>query len=424
MENWIIIIISLIFSAFFSGLEMAFISSNKLLIELDKTKGLLSGKINSKLVKHPSDFIATMLVGNNVSLVIYGIVMAIVLEPHIISILPSFFVSDFMVLIIQTILSTLLILITAEFLPKVLFRVNPNNVLKIMAVPVAIFYFLFYPVVYMVVILSKLLLKAFGKGDFSNEPLVFSNLDMGNYLKESNMEDSEKKEIAHELQIFQNAIEFPNIKVRECMIPRTEIIAFDETESIEHIKQLFIETNLSKILIYNGNIDNIIGYVHTFEMYKAPKTITSILKPVLIVPETMLAKKLLTVFIQQNKSIAVVVDEFGGTSGMLTMEDVIEEIFGEIEDEHDIDNLVEKKINDDEYILSARLEIDYINDKYQLHLSKSNDYETLAGLIINYHESIPQLNEEIKIEKFLFRILKVSKTHIDLVKLIIQKDEI
>ena len=208
------------------------------------------------------------------------------------------------------------------------------------------------------------------------------------------------------------------------MIPRTEIIAFEETESIELIKQLFIETNLSKILIYNGNIDNIIGYVHTFEMYKAPKTITSILKSVLIVPETMLAKKLLTVFIQQNKSIAVVVDEFGGTSGMLTMEDVIEEIFGEIEDEHDIDNLVEKKINDDEYIFSARLEIDYINDKYQLQLSKSNDYETLAGLIINYHESIPKLNEEIKIEKFLFRILKVSKTHIDLVKLIIQKDEI
>jgi len=423
MENWIIVIITLVFSAFFSGLEMAFISSNKLLIELDKTKGLLSGRINSKLVKHPSDFIATMLVGNNISLVIYGIVMAIIVEPFIISILPRYLNSDFLVLIIQTILSTLLILVTAEFLPKVLFRINPNNVLKILAVPAVIFYFLFYPVVYFVVTLSKLLLKIFGKGDFSAEPIVFSNIDMGNYLKDSNMETTEKKEIAHELQIFQNAIEFPNIKVRECMIPRTEIIAFEETEPIELIKQLFIETNLSKILIYNGNIDNIIGYVHTFEMYKAPKTITSILKPVLIIPETMLAKKLLTIFIQQNKSIAVVVDEFGGTSGMLTMEDVIEEIFGEIEDEHDIDNLVEKKINKNEYVFSARLEIDYINDEYQLQLPKSNDYETLAGLIINHHESIPQLNEEIKLDNFLFRILKVSKTHIDLVKLKVEQDE-
>jgi putative hemolysin len=417
MDNWLLVIITLIFSAFFSGLEMAFVSSNKLIIELDKTKGLLSGKINSKLIKHPSDFIATMLVGNNISLVIYGIVMAIIIEPFVFKILPANWSSEFIILIIQTILSTLLILIVAEFLPKVLFRINPNNILKFFALPAIIFYYLFYPIVHFIVFLSKLLLKSFEKEDFSTEPLVFSSIDLGNYVKDVNKESLEKNEIEHELQIFQNAIEFPNIKVRECMIPRTEIIAFEETDSIEHIKQLFIETNLSKILIYNGNIDNIIGYVNTFDLFKLPKTINSILRPVIIVPETMLAKKLLTIFIQQNRSIAVVVDEFGGTSGILTMEDVIEEIFGEIEDEHDTEDLIEKQIFENEYIFSARIEIDYINDNYQLQLPKSNDYETLAGLIIYHFESIPQLNEEIKIGKFLFKILKVSKTHIDLVKL-------
>jgi putative hemolysin len=415
MENWIIVIISLVLSAFFSGLEMAFVSSNKLIIELDKAKGLLSGRIYSKLNSNPSNFIATMLVGNNIALVI--------LNPLIIRMIPASWMSDFVLLVIQTIFSTLLILIVAEFLPKVLFRINPNSILKVLAVPAILFYYILYPVVYFIVNLSKILLKGFARESFSSSPLVFSSVDLGNYLKESNKDSSDKEEIEHELQIFQNAIEFPNIKVRECMIPRTEIVAFDEKNSIDSLKQMFIETNLSKILIYNDNIDCVIGYVHTYDMFKNPVNVKSIVRSLPIVPETMPAKKLLTLFIQRNKSIALVVDEFGGTSGMLTIEDVIEEIFGEIEDEHDTDFLIEKQIQANEYVFSARIEIDYINDKYQLDLPRSNDYETLAGMIISHHESIPQLNEEIKVGGFLFRILKVSKTHIDLVKLKILNDD-
>jgi len=423
MEDWIIVIVTLLFSAFFSGLEMAFVTSNKLLIELDNSKGSLAGRINSRLMKKPSDFIATLLVGNNISLVIYGIGMAVLLEPLIIIMLPASWVNDFIILIFQTVLSTLVILVLSEFLPKVLFRINSNNVLKIFALPSVFFYYLFYPVVYFVVKLSKVFLKIFVKISFSSKPILFTYMDLGHYLSESKMGVSEKEEIEHELQIFQNAIDFPNIKVRECMVPRTEIVAFDVSESIDKIKQMFIETNLSKILIYNGNIDCIIGYAHTFDMFQKPEKIQNILRPLIIVPESMPAKKLLTIFIQQNRGIAIVVDEFGGTSGMVTMEDVIEEIFGEIEDEHDTDDLIEKQISEKEFILSARTEIDYINDKYSLQLPESKDYETVAGLIISHHESIPQLNEEIQIDNFVFRILKVSRTHIDLVKLKIESND-
>ncbi|MCD4746264.1 MAG: hemolysin family protein [Bacteroidales bacterium] len=417
MDSWITIIITLLLSAFFSGMEIAFVSSNKLKIELDRNKGLFSAKILSDFYKFPTKIIGALLLGNNIALVIYGIAMAKILEPVIINTLPDKLTTEFIILISQTILSTLLILIAAEFIPKVIFRINPNSILNFFAIPVKLFYLLFYPIIYVFIGFSEFLLKKIFRIKFTKEKFDFSHVDLDNYVKEFHSVDYKVNEVKQEIQMFQNAIDFRNIKLRECMIPRTEIAALEENDTIEKLKQLLIETGHSKILIYSDTIDNIIGYIHSSDMFKNPEDIKSITRSISIVPETMLANNVLSMLINEHKSIAVVVDEFGGTSGIITIEDIIEEIFGEINDEFDTVELIEKQINEQEYIFSARLEIDYLNEKYKLNLPESDDYETLGGLIINTHESIPKNNDEIIIDRFVFNIIKATETYIEQVQL-------
>lgn len=413
MHNWEIILITMVCSAFFSGIEIAFVTSNKLKTELEKNKGSLAARIISWFQRTPSDFIVTMLVGNSISLVIYGIVMGNILHPYMLKIFPESISPGFIIMITQTIISTLLILVAAEFLPKILFRINPNYVLNIFALPVFVVYYILYPVSYVTIFIAEFFLRIFFGIKIKDQKHVFGPVDLDNYVKEFFPDARNEDELEHEIQIFQNAMEFPEVKLRECMLPRTEIIAMNGSEDIGILKRKFIETGLSKIFIYNESIDNITGYVHSYDMFRHPASIQSVLRPVSFVPETMLAGNLLTLFIQQHRSMAVVVDEFGGTAGMITMEDVIEEIFGEIRDEFDVDELTEKKINDTEFLFSGRLEIDDLNEKYFLALPESDEYETLAGLIMHHHQNIPLKNEKIVIDKFIFTISQVSRTRIE-----------
>ena len=403
----------MIASAFFSGMEIAFITSNKLRIELENKQGSFSAKILSHFNKYPSRYLATMLVGNNIALVIFGIYM----DEELSHSMEHYISSKVLLLLISTFLSTMLILVTAEYLPKNLFRINPNKTLSLFVFPLTIVYGILYPVVLITIGFSEFILKRLFRVKIEKENIAFTMIDLDNYLREGTSAVETKAEKDHEIQIFQNALDFSSVKARECMIPRTEIIALDVNESIEELKNKFITTRLSKILIYSENIDNIIGYTYSKELFKKPESIRNILLPVSIVPESMAASEVLTVFIQQHKSIAVVVDEFGGTSGMLTMEDIIEEIFGEIEDEHDKEEMTEKQVNESEFIFSARLETDYINHKYQLKLPILDNFETISGLIMHYHESIPKINEEIRIENFVFTISAVTKTRIEQVNL-------
>ncbi len=420
MNNWIIVLVTLIFSALFSGLEIAFASSNKLKIELDKNKGLFSAKVLASFVKNPSRLLGTLLLGNNVSLVIYGFSMAKILEPLIIDFYGPF-VSEFSILITQTIISTIIILITAEFIPKILFRINPNNTLNFFAIPIKLFYWMLYPFIYFMIASSEFILQNIFRLKLNTQEYSFSPVDLDNYLKEFSPANDDKNEPPQEIQMFQNAIDFRNIKLRECMVPRTELATLEESGNLNELKEIFINSGFSKILIFKNNIDNIIGFVHSSDLFKKPKNIASITRSIPIVHETMFANDVLTMFINEHKSIALVVDEFGGTSGMVTMEDIIEEIFGEIEDEFDIEENVEKQISDKEYIFSARLEIDYINEKYKLNLPEGDDYETLAGLIIKIHESIPIINDQIRQSPFLFVITAATQTHVEQVKIILEE---
>ncbi len=418
MNNTLIILITLLFSAFFSGMEIAFVSSNNLKIELDKSKGLMSGRIFSRFNRHPSRFIGALLLGNNIALVIYGIAMATLLEPHIVNMLPDHLNSGFIILIIQTILATIIILITAEFLPKVLFRQNPNGILNFFAIPVLLFYYLFFPVIYLFTGLAAWMLRIFFGIRSHEQNYVFSVIDLTDYIRNFIPEKPEAEyDVAQELQMVQNALDFTNVKLKACMVPRTEISAVDEKETLESLKKVFIDTGFSKILVYSESIDNIIGYIHSSDLFKKPKDIKSITRSVFYVPATMHANNVLLMFFKQHKSIAIVVDEFGGTAGIVTMEDIMEEIFGEIDDEYDEDEFTEKKIADNEYILSGRLEIDYLNEKYDLNLPQSDDYETIAGLIINNHESIPELREVITIGNLSFTILQASENRIEQIHL-------
>ncbi len=412
-SDWIIILISIICCAFFSGMEIAFLTSNKLRIELENKQNYLPARILSYFVKKPSQFIATCLVGNNISLVIYGLFMALILEPFFI----PYIHSHAGLLIAQTIVSTAIVLLTAEFLPKALFRINPNRTLNLLAIPFLLIYYVLYPVVLLSIGLSEFLLTRMFKVQLDNNTFVFGRIDLDNYVRQVTTNSEDNKELDHEIQIFQNALDFSAVKVRECMVPRTEIVALDVSESIETLRSKFVETHLSKILIYEETIDHLIGYVHSYELFKKPESIRSILLPIIIAPETMTANVILAQLIKQRKSMAVVVDEFGGTSGMLTIEDIMEEIFGEIEDEHDKEESIEKELSPTEFIFSARLEIDYLNKEYRLNLPESEDYETLAGLILNQHESIPELNEEIRMEGFSFTILAVNGRMVEQVKL-------
>lgn len=409
-------------------MEIAFISANKIHIEIEKKQEGLLAQILTRLTKKPSKFIATMLIGNNIALVVYGLYMGELLMNWFQTKLASgnnfvqLLFTDFS-LLTQTLISTIIILLTAEFLPKVLFQIYANKLLKFFAAPAYIFYLLFSFVSDFVIKVSDILLKTFFKTDGDEVQLAFSKIELGDYITEQMETVKEEDEVDSEIQIFQNALEFSAVKAREVMVPRTEIIAVELHETPKNLAKLFTETGLSKILVFKDTIDNIIGYIHSYELFKKPKTIKSILLPVEFVPETMLIQDILNVLTKKRKSIAVVLDEYGGTSGIMTVEDIVEELFGEIEDEHDSTDLLEEQLNSNTYKFSARLEVDYLNEQYKLELPESEEYETLGGLIVNETGEIPDQNAEIKVEHFLFTILEVSSTKIDLVSLqVLEKD--
>jgi len=417
MVNLFIIISTLIASAFFSGVEIAFVSANRLKIELDKNQGFISGKILSYFVQNSSKFISTLLLGNNISLVVYGIYMAIVLEPVIKSVTEI----EAIVLLSQTIISTLIVLITAEFLPKAIFRINPNRTLSMVSTLLVIIYVLLFIPTYVTNSISRLFLKLF-KIDISSNQQAFTKIDLDDYVRDVNDRMDGEAEMDNELIILQNALEFNTIKVRDCMVPRTEILALNIEDSIQNLKSKFIETGYSKILIFRDNIDNVIGYVHSFELFKKPSKIKNILLPITIVSEASLIEDVMDQFSKKKRSMAVVVDEFGGTSGLITVEDIIEEIFGEIEDEHDTVDLIEKQLKEGEYVFSARQEIHYINDKFKLNIEESVEYTTLSGFILNQLEEIPQKGDSFKYKDYEFEILDVSNTRVEEVLIRIIKD--
>lgn len=389
-------------------MEIAFVSANRFKVEVDRKQGKLSASIIGGFLEQPSRFISTLLVGNNIALVVYGITMAKILEPWI----SVYSTSESVILIVQTIISTLLILVTAEFLPKAFFRINPNRMLDIFAIPAKVSYVLLYPLVWVIDRFSKQILAALFKVRLNEEKMTFGRSDLDEYVNEFTSNDEEDS-VDSEIQIFRNALNFSDIKVRACMIPRTETIAMEINDDVEVLRTTFIKTGLSKILIYRDDIDNIIGYVHALELFQKPKNIKNIIRPISLVPESTKVKDLLKLFGQQHRSVAVVLNEFGGTAGMVTVEDIIEEIFGDIEDEHDKEELIEEKLNNNQYRFSARLEIDYINQEFNLNLPESDGYETLAGFIIEHHQSIPELDEVIRVGQFEFLVSKVESTRID-----------
>ena len=404
--------ITLLFSAFFSGVEIAFISANKLQLELDKNKGRFSSRMIAFFSKNESDFITTMLVGNNISLVVYGIVMTRILTPQ----LQLFFYSDLALLLVQTIITTLIVLVTAEFLPKAVSRIFPNQILSIFSAPIWLFFIVFRPIAILMLNTANFLLKYVLKQNIAEDKQVFGKTDLDDFL--SNAKSAEGEEDTRvEVEMLQNALDLSEKKVRECMVPRTEIIAVDILSSIEEVKQKFITTKLSKLLVYKGNIDTIIGYIHSSDLFKNPNNLRSFLLPLPFVTESMKAIELLNQFIETNKGIAVVLDEFGGTSGMLTIEDVTEEIVGEIVDEHDIEEIMDKQLVDDKYQLFARLDVEQVNKKYELNLPESDHYETIAGLILSQMEEIPKQGDIITLEEFQFTIIKVNNTAIQEVQL-------
>jgi CBS domain containing-hemolysin-like protein len=424
----LIIITTLILSAFFSGMEIAYVSSNKIHIEIEKKQNDFLAKILTKLTAKPSKFIATMLIGNNIALVVYGFLMGDLLVDWFQSMMPTpsgflnYLFTD-LSLLSQTIISTLIILFTAEFLPKVFFQIYANSFLKIFAFPAYIFYQLFYYITDFVIWISDSVLRRFFKTEGDHVQLALTKVELGNYISEQMESVEAHEEVDSEIQIFQNALEFSEVKAREVMVPRTEIIAVEINDSIKNINSIFTSSGLSKILVYEESIDDILGYIHSFELFKKPKTLKSIILPVEFVPETMLVKDVLNILTKKRKSIAVVIDEYGGTSGIMTIEDIVEELFGEIEDEHDTVALIEEKIDDYNYKFSARLEVDYINETYKLDLPEGENYETIGGLIVDETEEIPKVNDKVTIESFLFTILEVSSTKIDVVALKILKEE-
>ena len=400
----------LILSAFFSGLEIAYISSNKILLEIEKKQHSFLAGILQKITKRPSKFISTMLVGNNIALVVYGFFMGDLLMRYIA-------LDGFTGILIQTAISTLVILLTAEFLPKVFFQIYANSLLKFFALPVYFFYLLFSFISEFVIWISDLVLKFFFKTEGDMVQLSFSKIELGNFISEQMESFETDEEIDTEIQIFQNALDFSEVKSREAMVPRTEIIAVDIQTSPKDLVKIFTDTGLSKILVYKSSIDDIVGYVHSFELFKKPETIEKIIMPVVFVPGTMLAKDVLNILSKKGRGLAVIIDEYGGTSGILTVEDIVEELIGEIEDEHDNIALIEEDRGDGSYRFSARLEVDYLNEVYKLNLIESEHYETLGGLIVNFTEEIPEQGKTVVIERFSFQILEVSNTKIELVEL-------
>jgi len=413
----LIIFICLVLSAFFSGMEIAFVSANRIYLEIEKQQTGLNAKFLNFITKNPSRFIATMLVGNNISLVIYGIFMGD-------RILQLFFPETLLdgsisirIVFMQTVISTIIILLTAEFLPKVFFQQFSNVLMKILAFPTAIFYALFAPITSMIIRLSDFILMKFFKTKGDQVQLTFSKIELGNYIEEQLESTKDIDKVDSEIQIFQNALDFSEVKAREAMVPRTEIVSIENSASLAEIKKLFTSSGLSKIPIFEESIDDIQGYVHAFEMFTKPTDLKKILLPVAFVPETMKISEVLKLLTKQRKSIAVVLDEYGGTSGIITVEDIIEELFGEIEDEHDHIALHEQEIEEGVFEFSARLEVDYINQNYDIELPENEFYETLGGLIVYFKEEIPAQGDLIHVENYQFEIKEVSSTKVERVVL-------
>ncbi len=409
----IYILITMAFSAFFSGTEIAFVSSNKLRFEMDKSSHSLTSRILSVFYRNPNNFISTLLVGNNIALVIYGIFFAEIIDNYV---LDGIVENPFLLILIETVLSTLIILVTGEFMPKTLFRINPNSTLDVVALPAFVCYVVLYPISKFTSLLSEGLLRLMGsKPNKDATKKAFTKIDLDNLISSSLPDD--QKEIDTEVKIFQNALDFSNVRIRDCIVPRTEIEAVDITISLEELKSRFIESGYSKLIVYKDNIDNIIGYIHSSEMFRHADDWIHHIQQMPIVPETMSAQKLMKIFMQKKKSLAVVVDEFGGTSGIVSLEDLVEEIFGEIEDEHDVDSYIAKQVGEKEYLLSARLEIERVNEMFGIDLPESADYLTVGGLILHYYQSLPKLHEVITVGRFQFKIINVSTTKIELVRL-------
>lgn len=407
------IFITLLLSAYFSGMEIAFVSSNRMLAEMDKGTSRLTRRLQTFFYKNPNDFVSTMLVGNNIVLVVYGIFVARLLDNTIFKGLdPAISVTA------DTILSTLVVLFTGEFLPKTLFKSNPNKFFSFFVFPAYLFYLLLWPVSRFSTFLSKILLKISGvKVDKDNDEGEFSKVDL-DYLVQSSIDNaSDNSQIDDEVRIFQNALDFSDTKVRDCMVPRTEICAVEKSSSLSDLKNIFIESGKSKILVYDNDIDHIIGYIHSLELFRNPNDWHNHIRTMPFVPETMSARKMMQTFLQQKKSLGVVVDEFGGTSGIISLEDIVEEIFGDIEDEHDNSNYIAQKNPDGSYLLSARLEIDKVNDLFSLDIPESEDYMTIGGFILHEYENFPKLNEVVRIGRFEFKIIKNTMTKIELVRL-------
>lgn len=407
------IFITLLLSAFFSGMEIAFVSSNRMLAEMDKGTSRFTRRLQTFFYKNPNDFVSTMLVGNNIVLVVYGIFVARLLDNSIFKGLdPAISVTA------DTILSTLVVLFTGEFLPKTLFKSNPNKFFSFFVFPAYLFYLLLWPVSRFSTLLSKILLKISGvKVDKDNDDGEFSKIDL-DYLVQSSIDNAtDNSQIDDEVRIFQNALEFSDTKVRDCMVPRTEICAVEKSSSLSDLKNIFIESGKSKILVYDNDIDHIIGYIHSLELFRNPNDWHNHIRTMPFVPETMSARKMMQTFLQQKKSLGVVIDEFGGTSGIISLEDIVEEIFGDIEDEHDNSNYIAQKNPDGSYLLSARLEIDKVNDLFSLDIPESEDYMTIGGFILHEYENFPKLNEVVRIGRFEFKIIKNTMTKIELVRL-------
>ena len=407
------LIVSMVFSAFFSGMEIAFVSSNRLLAEMDKEKNGLAQRAIAIFYHHPNNFVSTMLVGNNIALVIYGILFAAIFDELLFSGL-----SDGARVTADTLLSTLVVLFTGEFLPKTIFKSSPNALLTFFAVPAFICYVVLYPISRFATILSRGLLWLAGiKMQKEQDDHEFTRVDL-DYLVQSSIDNAKSdEEIEEEVKIFQNALDFTETRVRDCMVPRTEIDAVEDTCNIEQLKQMFIESGHSKVVVYHEDIDHVVGYIHSSEMFRHPKDLRESIRQLPFVPETMQASRLMKIFMQQHKSIAIVVDEFGGTSGLISLEDIVEEIFGDIEDEHDSNNYVAKQVGNGEYMLSARLEIEKVNEMFDLELPESDEYMTIGGLILHEYQSFPKLNEVVTIGRYEFKIVKNTATKIELVRL-------
>lgn len=416
-SNYIVyVVITLIFSAFFSGIEIAYISANKLQIELQKKQGMWSGKVLSKFLARPGQFIGTTLIGNTIMLVLYGTFMAFLLDDPLRNLFPESFNNEAVILISQTVLSTLLVLVTGEFLPKSLFMLDPNRMLNFFALPFLIIYSVMYPIVWLIVALSKGFITQVLRLEYNEEKPVFTITDLNSFIKDQMGQNRNSGKVEVDSKIFDNAIEFKTVRVRECMIPRTDIVAVEVMDTIDDLKQVFEESGHSKVVVYRDSIDEVIGYCHQLELFKKPKSIDDILTPIIIAPESALANELLIQFIQERKSLALVVDEFGGTSGLVSMEDIIEEIFGEIDDEYDNEALTEQLIGELEFLLSARLEIDYLNEKYAWNLPEG-DFETLSGFILSRTENLPNIGETITYGRFTFTIVAKQAHRIETVRL-------